>query len=155
MTHSLAILALKRTGIDWITPEPSSSLYRSFSMLNLSCVNPNSPSSLTLTAYILRLQQTRTAESEVLHPILPNWPLTLLQHPKTTEYHQNGVSIQLVYCIWRFIFIHYQQQTQSKPIYLQLLPLTMVPTPSSVQVLQDSSTHRQICAKWSLLIWSN
>ena len=51
MTHFLAILALTRTGIDWITPESSSYLYCSFSMLNLSFVNPNSLSSLTLTAY--------------------------------------------------------------------------------------------------------
>jgi len=41
-------------------------------MLNLSFVNPTSPSSHTLTAYILWIQQTRTAESEVLHTILPN-----------------------------------------------------------------------------------
>jgi len=31
------------------------------------------------------IQQTQTAESEDLHPILPNRPLTLLQNPKSTE----------------------------------------------------------------------
>jgi len=81
----------------------------SFSMLNLSFVNPNSPSYFTLTAYILWIQQTRTTESEVLHMILPNWPLTLQQNPKTTQYRENRVSIWLVYHIRRFIFIHYQQ----------------------------------------------
>ena len=34
------------------------------------------------------IQQTRTAESEVLHTTLPNRPLTLLQNHKTTEYHK-------------------------------------------------------------------
>jgi hypothetical protein len=62
------------------------------------------------------IQQTRTAESEVLHTTLPNWPLTLLQNPKTTEYHENRVSFWLVYRIRRFIFIYYQQQTQFEPM---------------------------------------
>jgi len=54
-------------------------------MLNLSFVNPNPPSSLTLTAYILWFSRLGTAESEVLHTTLPSWPLTLLQNPTTTE----------------------------------------------------------------------
>jgi len=58
------------------------------------------------------IQQTRTAESEVLHTTLLNQPLTLPQNPETTEYHENRVSFWLVYRIWRFIFIRYQQQTQ-------------------------------------------
>ena len=116
MTHSLAILALTTSGIDEITPESSSYLYRSFSMLNLSFINQNSPSSVTLTAYTLWLQQTWTAESEVLHLILPNRPLTLLQNPKTTEYHQNRMSIQLVYRILGFILIHSPQQTRFEPM---------------------------------------
>ena len=57
-------------------------------------------------------QQTWTAESEVLHTTFPSWPLTLMQNPKTTEYHENRVSIRLVYRIRRFIFIHYLQHTQ-------------------------------------------
>jgi len=92
MTDSLAIVALTTTGIDWITPESWLYLYRSFCMSNPSLVNQNSPSSLALTAYILWLQQTRTAESDILHPILPIGPLTLLQTPKTTEnYQKSGV----------------------------------------------------------------
>jgi len=82
MTRSLAILALTTTVINWITPESSLYLYCSFSMLNLSFVNPNSPSSLWLTAYILWIQQTLTAESEVLHTTLPNRQLTLPLNPK-------------------------------------------------------------------------
>jgi len=124
-------------------------------MLNLFFVNPNSPFSLTLTAYILWLQQSWTAESEVFHTILPNRPQTLLQNPNTTEYHQGKVSFQLVYRIQRFLYIHYEQQTQFEPMYLQLLPLTKVPTRFSVQVLQDSSTHRQLCATPSPLICPN
>ena len=61
------------------------------------------------------IQQTQTAESEVLHTTLPNQQLTLLQNPQTTEYHENRVSFQLVYRIRRFIFIHYQQQTHFEP----------------------------------------
>jgi len=81
MPPSLAILPLMRTAIDQITPESSSYLYLSFSILNLSIVNPLSPSSLILTAYLLWIQEAQPAESEVLHMILPNWPLTLLQNP--------------------------------------------------------------------------
>ena len=33
-------------------------------------------------------QQTRTPESEVMHTTLPNRPLSLLQNPKTTDYHE-------------------------------------------------------------------
>ena len=116
MTHLLAILALTRAGIDSITPESSLYLYCSFSMLNLSFVNPNSLSSIALTAYILRLQQTRAAEREVPHPILPHRLLTLQENSKTTEYHQNRVSIRPVYRIQRFIFIHYQQHTWFEPM---------------------------------------
>jgi hypothetical protein len=121
-----------------------------------SCLcNPKS-SMITYTYCIhIVIQQNRTAESEVLHMILPNRPPTLVQNPKTTEYHENRVSFWLVYRIQRFIFIHYQQQTQFKPMLLQLLPLTMVPTLCSVQVLQESSTHWQFCATWSPLICLN
>ena len=49
------------------------------------------------------IQQTQTTESEVLHKILSNRPLTLLQNPNTTVYHQNRMSFQLVYHIRRFI----------------------------------------------------
>jgi hypothetical protein len=59
---------------------------------------------------------TGTAESEVLHTTFPNLPLTLLQNPKTIEYHENRVSFQLVYRIQRFIFIHYPPQTQFEPM---------------------------------------
>jgi len=62
------------------------------------------------------IPQTWTAESEVLHTTLRNRPLTLLQNPITTEYHQNRLSFQLVYHMRRFIFIHYQQQTQFEPM---------------------------------------
>ena len=72
-------------------------------------VNPYSPSFLTLTAYVLWIQQTWTAESEVLHATLPNGALTLLQNRITTEGHENKVFMPLVYRIWRFIFNHYQQ----------------------------------------------
>jgi len=50
------------------------------------------------------IPQTWNAESEDLHPILCHQPLTLLQYSKTTEYHENRVSIWLVYRIRRFIF---------------------------------------------------
>jgi hypothetical protein len=86
------------------------SVQNTFIVVALCCilfVNVNFLSSLILTAYILWLQQTRTADSEVLPTILPIQPPTLLQNPKTTEYHQNWVCIQLVYHIRRFIFIHY------------------------------------------------
>jgi len=112
MTHSLAILALMTTGIDLITPESSSYLYCSFSILNIFFVNPISLTSVMLGVYTLWLQQTRIAESEVLHMILRNWLLTLLQNHRITGYHKYRVSIRLVYRIRRFIFIHYQQQTQ-------------------------------------------
>jgi len=62
------------------------------------------------------IQQTRTPESEVLHTTLPNQPLTLLQNPETTEYHERRVSLRLVYCIRRSIFIHHHQQTQFEPM---------------------------------------
>jgi len=78
-------------------------------MLNLSSVNPDSPSSLTLNAYIIFWsQQTQTAASEVLLAIFPNRPLNSLQYPETTEYHDYWVIIRPVYRIRRFIFIHYQ-----------------------------------------------
>jgi len=79
--------------------------------------NPKS-SVFTYTYYSIHIVilQTRTAESEVLHTTLPNQPLTLLQNFNTTEYHENRVSFWLVYCIRRFIFNHYQQQTQFQPM---------------------------------------
>jgi len=82
-----------------------------------SCLcNPKS-SVFTYTYCIhIVIQQTRTTESEVLHMTLPNQPLTVLQKPKTTEYHENRGSFWLVYHIWRFIFTHYQQQTQFEPM---------------------------------------
>jgi len=151
MIHSLAILTLMTTGINSITPESSSEVYHSSSMLTLAFVNPNPPSSLTLTAYILWFSRLQTAESEVLHTALPNRPLTVLLNPKTTEDHQNRVSFWLVYRIWRVIFIHYPQQTQFEPTYVQLLPLTKIPTLSSAQVLQQWSTHRQcLTTRWPL-----
>jgi hypothetical protein len=149
VTHSLAIIALTRTGINQITSESSSYPYRSFSMLNLSVVNPNSPSSLILTTYILWLQQTQTAEREVFHPIMTNRPLTLWQNPQKTEYHQNSVSIQLVYRIQRSIFIHYQPQSRFEPIYHELSPLMMVATLFSRYVLQDYSTRLKFFATQS------
>jgi len=116
MTHSLATLALTTTWIDLITSESSSYLYHSSSMLNSPFVSPNPPSSLTLTAYKLWFSRLGTAESEVLHTTLPNRPLMLLQNPKTTAYHENMVSVRLVYHIRRITFIHYPQQTQFEPM---------------------------------------
>jgi hypothetical protein len=55
------------------------------------------------------IQQTRNAESEVLHTKLPKQPLTVLQNTETSQYHDNRVSFQPVYRIQGFIFIHYQQ----------------------------------------------
>jgi len=78
------------------------------------------------------IQQTQTAESEILHTILPNWPLTLLQNSITTEYHNTRVSFRLVYHTWRFIFLYCRQQTQFEPIQPQELPLTKVPTLFSI-----------------------
>jgi hypothetical protein len=101
------------------------------------------------------ITQTGPTESEVLHTTLPNQPLTLLPIHKTPECHDNWVFFRLVYCIRRFIFIHYQQQSQLEPMYLQLLPLTMVPTLFSVPVLQESSTRWQFCTTRSPLICSN
>jgi len=75
------------------------------------CKPKSSVFSYTDCTHIM-IQQTWTAEIEVLHMTLPNRPLTLLQIPKTTEYHENRVSFWLVYRIQKFIFIHYQQQTQ-------------------------------------------
>jgi len=86
---------------------------------------------------------------------MPNQPLTLLQNPKLTEYHQNRVSFRLVYRIQRFIYIHYLQQTQFEPMWLQVLPLSKVPALSSVQGLQHFATHRQFCAILSPLICPN
>jgi hypothetical protein len=61
--------------------------------------NPKS-SVFTYTYHIpIVIQQTRTAESEVLHTTLPNWLLTLLQNCKTTESHDNRLCFQLVYRI--------------------------------------------------------
>jgi len=101
------------------------------------------------------IQQTWTAQGEVLHMRLPNRLLTLLQNPKTTEHHENRVSFRLVYCIRRFIFIHYQHHALFEPMYLQLLPLTKIPTLFSIQVLQEFSTHREFCAMQSPLVCSN
>jgi len=56
---------------------------------SLLCKLKSSVFSYTDCIHIV-IQQTRTAESEVLHPTLPNWPLTLLQNPKPTEYHEIG-----------------------------------------------------------------
>jgi hypothetical protein len=116
MTHFLPTLALTRTGIDMITPSSSSYLYCAFPMLTLWLVMPYSPSSLPLTAYILPIQLTRIAEREILPAIVPNQLLTLLQNSEATEYSKSMVSIQLVYCIRRFIFIYYQYHTQSQPM---------------------------------------
>jgi len=78
----------------------------------------NPKSSVFTSTYCMHIviQQTQTAESEVLHMTLPNRPLTVLQNPKTTEHHENWVSFRLVYRIRWFIFIHYQQQTQFEPL---------------------------------------
>jgi hypothetical protein len=103
----------------------------------------------------LWILQTESAESEVLQTTLPNRLLTFLQNPNITKYRENTVSIRLVYCILRFRFIHYQQHTQFEPTKLQLLPLSKVPTPFSVRVLQDFSTHQQFCALLSPLIYLN
>jgi hypothetical protein len=122
-----------------------------------SCLcNPKS-SVFTYTYYCIHIVilQTQTAESVVLHPTLPNWPLILLQTPNTTEYYENRVFFWLVCCIWKFIFTHYPQQTQFEPMKPQLLQLTKVPTVSSVQVLPDSSTHRHFCATQPPLISLN
>jgi len=100
-------------------------------------------------------QLTRTTESEVLHTTLPNRLLMLLQNPKTTAYYQHRVSFRLVYRIRRFIFIHYQHQTEFEPMKLQLFLYTKVPMLSSVQYLQDSSTFRQFCGMRSPLICSD
>ena len=62
------------------------------------------------------IQQTGTAESEVLHNTLPNRHLKLPQNPNIIEYHENRAFFWLVYRIRRFIRIHYQQQTQLEPI---------------------------------------
>jgi hypothetical protein len=79
------------------------------------CKSKSFPFSYTDWIHIA-IQLTQTAESEVLHTILPNPPLMLLQNPKTAEYHENKVSFRLVYRIQRFIFIDYQQQTQFEPM---------------------------------------
>jgi len=74
----------------------------------------NPKSSIFTYTYSIHIviQQTRTAESEVVHTTLANWPLSLLQNPKTTEYQQNRVSFRLVYLILRLIIFHYQLRTQ-------------------------------------------
>jgi len=64
----------------------------------------------------IMIQQTWTAESEVLHMKLHHRPLTLLQNPKITGYHEYSMSFRLVNRIWRFMFIHYQEQTQFGPM---------------------------------------
>jgi len=124
-------------------------------MLNLTFVNPNPPSSPTLTEYILGFSRLRTAEIEALYKTLHNRLLTFLQNPISSEHHKNRVSFGLLYCIQRFIFIDYPYHTQFEPTSLQQLPLPKVPTTSSVQVLQDSSTHRQLCVTQWPLICSN
>jgi len=83
--------------------------------------------------YLMWIQQIQTAESEVLSTILRNCPLTLLQNREPTKYHQNRVSFWPVYRIDWFLLLSYQsQQTLCELLYLQLVPLTKVPT--SVQV---------------------
>jgi hypothetical protein len=118
-------------------------------------LNPNLLYSFILTTYILWLQQTQTAQVKFCTWSVPNRPLTSLQNPNTTEYHKNIVSFRLVYRIWRFIFIHNQQQSQFEPMKLQLLPLTKVPTLSSVQLLPVSSTHQEFGATRSPLMCLN
>jgi len=83
------------------------------------------------------IQQTWTAENEVLHTTLPSWPLTLLQNPITTEYHGNRVSIRLVYHIRRFIFIHYLQRTQYEP----MLTVTVATRQRPNSILRRSSAR--------------
>jgi len=105
--------------------------------------NPKS-SIFSYTDYIhIVIQQSQTAESEALNTTLPNQPLTLLQHPETTQNHANRVSIRMVYCIRRFIFIHYLQQTLFEPIQLQLLPPSprsqLYPLSKSCKIHQHSS----------------
>ena len=80
------------------------------------CNPKSSVFTYTYSLYIV-IQQPRTAESEVPHTTLLNRPLTLLQKPITTAHHEHRVSLRLVYCIRRFIFIYYQQQTQFEPIW--------------------------------------
>jgi len=46
------------------------------------------------------IQQTLTVESEVLHPTLPNRPLTLLQNPTTTEYCEIGCPSNWYTAFW-------------------------------------------------------
>jgi len=82
---------------------------------SLLCYLKSSVFSYTDCIHIL-IQQTRTAESEVLHTTLPSRPLSLLRNPKTPEYHENRVSTRLVYRIRRFISIHFLQQTHYEPM---------------------------------------
>jgi len=65
-------------------PEPSLTLVESFLCKPKSSVFP-----YTDCIHIV-IQLTRTAESGVLHTTLPTWPLTLLQNPETSEYHEIG-----------------------------------------------------------------
>jgi len=118
MTHSLAILALTRTGIDWITPEPSSYLYRSFSLLNLSFLTPNSPPSLILTAYILWFSGLGPLKVKFCtrHCLVERWLCCRIL--KQQKYHEKRVSFRLVYRIRRFIFIHYRNKLSLNPCNL-------------------------------------
>jgi hypothetical protein len=86
-----------------------------FCVESLLCYLRFSVFSYTSCKHIL-IQQTRTAESEVLQTSLRSLPLTLLQNPKTAEFHENRASIRLVCRIRRFIFILYLQQTQYEPM---------------------------------------
>jgi len=56
---------------------------------SLRCKPISSIFSFTNSIHIV-IQQTQTAESDVLHTALPNQPLTLLQSSKTSEYLELG-----------------------------------------------------------------
>jgi len=59
----------------------------------------------------------------------------MLQNPKTTECHENRMSIRLVYSIRRFVFIHYQQQTECDP----MLTVTVATHQGPNSILRPSS----------------
>jgi hypothetical protein len=98
---------------------------------------------------LIVIKQTWTAESDVLHTILPNQPLSLQQNPKPTEYHETGCPSGL-YTAFR--------DSSLSTIYNKLSfnqhKHNCCHSPRS-QVFQDSTTHQQFYVKLSPLRCSN
>jgi hypothetical protein len=99
MTHSPPILALMTSSIDKGTPQCSSYLYRSFSMLNLSFVNSKHQVSATTLVSVRNTQVFRTARTALTEPHTLWWRITCFQSPwwRVHVYWTNVVAFR---CTW-------------------------------------------------------